>query len=139
MNRSLKDKLKVSVLLNETVAATGNSLGVDTSAGEALLIAVQAGDFAFSETNSLNVQIQHADVDTDGSYAAVTDADVFETVGSSGSVIVLDGTDNAETINLYSYKGDKKFVRVRLVEAGTVSAPMAITAIQGMLKAAPDA
>lgn len=139
MNRSLKDKLKVSVLLNETVAATGNSLGVDTSAGEALLIAVQAGDFAFSVTNSLDVQIQHSDVDTDGSYAAVTDADVFETVGDSGSVIVLDGTDNTETINLYSYKGDKKFVRVRLVETGTVSAPMAITSIQGMLKAAPEA
>lgn len=139
MNRSLKDKLLVSVLLNETVAATGNSLGVDTSKGEALLIAVQAGDFAFSGTNSLNVQLQHADVDVDGSYAAVTDADVFETVGASGSVAVLDSTDDTETISLYSYKGDKKFVRVRLVETGTVSAPMAVTAIQGMLKAAPEA
>jgi hypothetical protein len=136
MNRSIKDTIKVTQLLEpQAITADEESAGVDASQGEALQIAVHVGDFAFSPTNALSLRLQHSDVDVDGSYAAVVDADVFEDVGSNGQVALLDSTDDAETVQLFNYKGAKKFVRLAIVETGTVNCPMAVTALQGYLKA----
>ena len=136
MNRSIKDTIKVTQLLDpQAITADEESAGVNASLGEALQIAVHVGDFAFSPTNALSLRLQHADVDVDGSYAAVVDADVFEDVAANGQVALLDATDDAEQVLLYNYKGKKKFVRLAIVETGTVNCPMAVTALQGELKA----
>lgn len=139
MNKSMKDsKLFTSVLAAQDIAATTASDGVDTSKGESLSFLVNAGDFSFSGTNKLDIVVQHADVDVDGSYADCVDADIHGAEdGANGIAKSLDSTDDKELVHAVHYRGNKQYARIRLVEGGTVSAPMSIVAVQGHLKANP--
>ena len=139
MNKSLKDTLKISECLNAiAISATGSATGVDTAFGESLMFLVNAGEFDFSGSNSLDLVVQHADVDTDGSYADCVDADIFDAEdGANGIAKVLDSTDDKNAIHIIHYRGTKRYVRVRYEETGTVSVPLSIVAVQGHLKANP--
>lgn len=134
MNRSIKDKLKVSQLLAaQTVSATGNSTGVDNADFNSLMFIVDVGTFAFDSSNYLDVIVQDSDVDVDGSYAAVGSDDVFETMETPASGIfkVLDSTDDDAQLYTINYRGNKRYARIRLAETGTVSAPISVVAVQG--------
>lgn len=136
MNRSLKDTLKVTqILAPVAVTADVATSGVAVEAGESLQLVLNVGAFAFSTTNSLSVRVQHSDTNVGTDYEAVTAADVFQDVGTSGEVEVLDSTDDASSVFTYDYKGAKKFVRLNIVETGTVSTVLAASALQGHLKA----
>jgi hypothetical protein len=136
MNKSLKDTLKVTQIL-APVAVTDDvaTSGVAVEAGESLQLVLNVGAFAFSDTNKLSVRVQHSDIDEGTDYEAVVAADVFQDVGTNGEVKVLDSTDDASSVFTYDYKGTKKFVRLNIIEAGTVSTVLAASAIQGHLKA----
>lgn len=134
MNHALKDKLKVTQVLDPaTVSATGNATGVDNADFNSLMFVVNVGTFAFTGSNYLDVIVQDSDVDTDGSYAAIGSDDIHETMETPASGIykVLDSTDDDEQMYTINYRGTKRFARVRLVESGTVTAPISITAVQG--------
>jgi hypothetical protein len=140
MEKSLKSTLKFTQCL-APVAVTDNvsSTGVATAEGGSLTFLVNVGAFAFSGDNKLNLIVQHADVDTDGSYAAAGDADIFDAeVGASGIARILDTTSEAGNVYAIHYKGTKKFARIRVTEEGTVSTVLSVTAVQGHLRANPS-
>lgn len=139
MLKSIKDVLKFSNVI-EAQAITGavSGTGVDVENGGSLTFLVSAGDFAFDGTNKLNLIVQHADVDVDGSYAAAADADIFDAEdGANGIAKVLDSTLDKETVHAIHYRGNKRYVRIRVTEGGTVDVPLSVVAIQGHLKANP--
>jgi hypothetical protein len=139
MNRSTKDKvLLTQVLAPVAVTADVATSAADASKGESLTFLVNVGAFAFSETNKLTLTLQHSDVNEGTDFAAVASEDVFGGA-ASGVVAVLDATDDASKIFEVHYMGKKKFARLNIVEGGTVSVPMAVTAVQSALKAQPDA
>lgn len=141
MNRSLKDTLKVTqILAAQALTASTKSDGADASLGESLALALSVGTFAFGGGNTMAVRMEHADVNSDASYAAVVTGDVFGvTVGSNGLVVDLDDTDADAQTYLFHYQGGKKFVRFNLIETGTVNCVFAAHALNGHLEAAPPA
>lgn len=141
MNRSLKDSKKfTTVLAPVSVTASVSGTGVDTSYGESLTFLVNVGDFSFSGSNKLDIVVQEADVDVDGSYADCVDADIFDAEdGANGIAKALDSTDDKETVHAVHYKGNARYVRIRLEETGTVTCPIGVVAVQGHLKANPPA
>lgn len=141
MNRSLKDTKKfTTVLAPQAVTASVSGTGVDTQYGESLTFLVNVGDFDFSGSNKLDIVVQEADVNDDASYADCVDADIFDAeTGASGIAKVLDSTDDKETVHAVHYKGNARYVRIRLEETGTVDCPIGVVAVQGHLKANPPA
>lgn len=143
MLRSLKDKLKFQLgLAAVEVTASSSGTGIDTQELMALTFIVNAGaeaGNALSGSHKLAIVVQHADVDVDGSYAACVDADIYDAEdGANGIAKNLDATDDASAVHKVSYRGTKRWVRLRLVETGTVDIPIAIVAI-GMPKIQPPA
>lgn len=139
MLNSLKDILKVTqVLKPQTLTDSASSAGVETSHAGSLSFAVNTGSFAFSGSNKLDIVMQHADVDTDGSYANCADDDIFNAEdGANGIVKSLDATSDQDMVHLAHYRGNKKFARIRLVETGTVSCIVGVVAVQGDLELNP--
>lgn len=136
MLKMLKDVLKIaSSLAPAAVSATGASTGFNVADFGALTFAIHVGATAvndFSSSHKLDIVMQHADVDSDGSYADCADADIYNAeTGASGIVKSLDATTDASSVHLAHYRGNKKFARIRLVETGTVSVPIGIIAIGG--------
>ena len=133
MLHSLKDKMKVTQVLNpQTISASTSASGVNNADHGATSFVVNAGAMAFDGSNKLDIVLQHSDVDVDGSYANCGDADIYNAEdGANGSAKSLDATSDQNTSHFVHYRGNKKFTRVRLVETGTVSCPMSVTALQG--------
>jgi len=134
MVRSLKDILKVVQLLAPVsyTADTATS-GVNVADAGACTLMVNVGATsgnAFSGSHSVSITVQHADVDTGGSYADVASTDLHST--ESGAIAkILDATSDASAVHLIHYKGTKKYVRLNLVETGTVVVPLSVSAILG--------
>lgn len=136
MLKSLKDILKfIQVLAPVSVTGTVASTGVDTQdfGSVTFLVAVGAAAAGLdSASNKFDIVMQDSDVNTDGSYANCVDADIFNAeVGASGIVKALDATSDASSVWTAHYRGNKRFVRIRLVETGTASAPIGILAVAG--------
>ena len=136
MQRSLKDKLKVTKCLDpDTVTATGAGAGVNNAGFGSLMFLVAVGATSgndFSGTHKLAITMQDSDVDVDGSYANCVDADIHDAEdGANGIVKNLDATDDADSVHVAHYRGNKKFARIKLVETGTVSVPVSVVAVQG--------
>ena len=137
MKKLLKDILKfIQVLLPQTITADTSTTGVNTADFNALTFLVNVGTFTFTGVNKLDLFIQDSDVDVDGSYALTADANMlygpsgvaFE---ATGKAKILDSTDDQNTVHLLHYRGEKKFARVRMVEGGTVSCIIGVTAVNG--------
>jgi hypothetical protein len=139
MLRTLKALLKFTQVLSpQTITSNTSATGVDVAEYGSVTFAVNVGAFAFDNSNKLDIVLQHADVNTDGSFADCVDADIIGAeTGASGIVKVLDSTDDQNTVHLAHYKGNKRYVRVRLEETGTVSCIVGVTAIQGHPEALP--
>lgn len=133
MLRSFKDKVKVTQVYNpQTISASANSTGVKNADFGSTSFIVNVGAMAFDGSNKLDLILQHSDVDVDGSYAACADADIYNAEnGASGIAKSLDSTADQNTSHFIHYRGNKLFTRVRMVETGTVSAPISVTALQG--------
>lgn len=133
MLRSLKDTLKyLQCLASASLTATTAATGVDLQDFGSCSFIVNVGDFAFSGSNKLDIVVQDSDVDVDGTYADCVDVDIYNAeVGASGIAKSLDATDDAETIQVVHYRGNKRFARIRLVETGTVDVPISVSAVLG--------
>lgn len=139
MLKSLKDTLKnTQVLKPQTFAATAATTGVDNAVGGSVMFLVNVGTFTFTDSNKLSLTVQDSDVNVDGSYANCVDADIFDAEdGANGIAKVLDSTDDQDLVHAVHYKGNKRYARLNIVEAGTVSVALGVVAIQGHLKANP--
>lgn len=136
MLRSLKDVLKfISVRVPAAFTADANTTGVDVSDFGSCTFLVHVGATTgndFGASHKVDIIVQHADVDTDGSYAAAAAADIYSPeVGASGIAKALDGTEDASKVHVVHYRGDKRYVRIRLDETGTVDAPIGVVAVLG--------
>lgn len=133
MKNSLKALIKAtSVLAPQTLSATANTTGVNVADFGSLAFLVQAGAMAFDGSNKLALVMQHSDVDVDGSYANCTADDIFDAEdGANGIAKNLDSTDDQNNAHMVHYRGYKKFARLRIVETGTVSVPLSVTALRG--------
>lgn len=131
MLRSLKDKLKVSqVLAPAVVTGTVATSGFNVTDFGSLTFAVSVGAFSFTGTDKLSITVQHSD--TDSSYVDAADEDIFDAEnGAAGIAKVLDAGGDASITHLVHYRGNKKFVRLNIVEAGTVSVGLGVVAIGG--------
>ena len=131
MLRSLMAKLKNKVmLLAQVVAATANSTAVDLADYLSCSILVNVGDFTFTGVNSLSLIVQHSDTDVDDDYEAVGEGDLYAAEDiSTGTFKILDLEADKDQEYMIHYLGAKRYVRVRIVEAGTVTAPLSITAL----------
>lgn len=139
MQRSLKDTLKFSnVLEPQTYSADATTDSVDNAEGMSTTFLVNAGDFDFSETNNVDLVVQHSDDNT--TFTAVADADIHDAEdGANGIAKTLDSTDDKNTVHAVHYRGNKRYVHLSLEETGTVSVPMSVVAVQGHLKSNPPA
>lgn len=137
MKKNLKVNLSgIKVLAPQTLTATAATDGVSTADCEAVTFVVQCGAMAFSGTDKLSLNVQHSDTDVGSTYVACTALDIFDPEdGANGTAKVLDGTEDQNTVHLVSYRGTKAFVRLNIVEGGTVSVPLSAMAIRGALKA----
>lgn len=134
MKTAMKDKVKVIQVLDpDTVTATGATTGVDTADFGSVMFVVNVGAFAtFTGSNKLSLTVQDSEVDTDGSYANCVDADIYDAEdGANGIAKVLDATDDDDAVHVIHYRGNKRYVRLNIVEAGTVSVILGVTAVCG--------
>lgn len=144
MLRSLMAKLKHTLVAMQALAsATIQSTAVSTAHAGSLCFDVLVGAFTFTGGNTLSLGLEHADPtvengDTPGAYTAVPQAEVFG-ADANGFVKVYNANLAAAEVQSLHYLGDKKFVRVRFVVGGTVTAQVAAVAIQGNLEAMPPA
>lgn len=132
--RSMKDKVKITQVENPaTVTASGKSDGVDMQDFNSLLFLVSVGTFTFTGTDKLTITVEHADVDTDGSYAACAAADLYDDAETpaSGIAKVLDGTEDQNMVHVVGYRGNKRYVRLNITEGGTVSVILSAVAVRG--------
>ena len=131
MLRSLKDTLKsVQVLIAAPLTATTATTGTDLSDANSLMWLVSAGAMAFTGTDKLSLTVQHSD--TDSGYANAVDADIFDAEdGDNGIAKILDAGADASKVHAIHYRGNKKFARLNIVEAGTVSVALDVVAVTG--------
>lgn len=142
MLRSLKDMLKfLQVLAPAGVTASVSATGFNCADFGQLTFLVNVGATTgndFSGTHKLDILVQHSDVDVDGSYANAADADIYNAEdGANGIAKSLDATSDASMVHVVSYRGNKQFARIRLVETGTVDVPVGIVAVGGMSRHNP--
>jgi len=131
MLRALKDILKnEQVLIPQSVSATIATDGVDVSDFGSIMFLVNVGTFTFTPTNKISITVQHSD--TDSAYADVLDADIHDAEdGANGIAKILDAAGDADSVHAIHYRGNKKFVRLNLVEGGTVVAIMGVVSVRG--------
>jgi len=140
MNRDAYNCSKVVQLLTPTaITATTWSLALDlaTCRADAVLIIVGAGELGADATNTLTITLQEAENDetitTAADYSAVAAADI-------------EGTELAATVNATGedttyaagYKGDARYLAVKLTEANTISGPVYVCAVLLYLHEAPS-
>lgn len=126
MWKNIKFKLyHLLALAPQTLTATTATAGVDTKDLNALAFNINLGAMVFDGTNFLTVNLQHSD--TDSAYANVIQENLYE--GTAPAVLVLNDTAQQSKSHLVEYRGGKRFVRLNIVESGTVSVPISVVAI----------
>jgi len=131
MLRSLKDTLKsVQVLIAGPLTSTTATAGVDLQDANSIMFLVSVGAMAFTGTDKLSLTVQHSD--TDSAYANATDSDIFNAEdGDNGIAKILDAAGDASKVHSVHYRGNKRFVRLNIVEGGTVSVVLDVVAVSG--------
>ncbi len=129
MMQSLYGHLKnVLNLAPISVTATGTSSTVDMQGFSSCMFLLLVGAFTFTSGNKMTIAIQESDDGT--TFTAVADADLLS-VESTGVHRVLDGTEDAGTINEFHYQGTKRYLQMKYTETGTVDVPLAVLAVKG--------
>jgi hypothetical protein len=134
MSEDLVHQIKPkTAILAATLTATGNGIVIDTSGYESLTFLIQVGDFAtFDGTNYLTFKVQEGDL-ADGSDMADVSADDY-IGGASESDVAWDRVFNAAAEDEETYKlgvrmNTKRYKRLVVTEAGTVSVILAAIAL----------
>lgn len=123
-----------------TVTADTTSNQIDTRGYEAVAIEVSVGNATtLSTTNYLDIKLTEASEST-GTFSAVAQADVRggqSTSSTDGTLIRLDSTSEESAVYKFGYTGGGRVLEVTVDETGTVSCPIAVTAVLGEPADAP--
>ena len=132
MNHGIKGKLAALVGAAGTFSATVLSAAYDTKAFDSFGFLVQVGAFAFDNTNSIILQMSHSSDN-------VTFTDCVAADYEGGVIKTLNAAGDASKVHAVGYVGAKQYVKLNMVEVGTVSvayqyqpistAPLAVPAI----------
>ena len=141
MLRSLMAKLKIiKILASASFTATANLTGVNTAGFGSLMFSLVASAFVYDATNKITIIMQHSDTDVDGDYVACAAADIYNPEdGSTGTVKILDAEADGDAVHNFHYLGNKQYVRLRLVEGGTTTGAISVSAILGHPQQLPPA
>ena len=126
--RNLSPKVKTSsVLAPVAVTATVSSSGIDTAdfGSNGFLVHVGAG--TLDATNKITPTMMECDT-LGGSYTQVADADIYQgapTPAVASSLVHLE------------YRGSKRFLKMKLVVAATVTNPCSVASIQSHAELQP--
>lgn len=129
MLRTLKAILK-PVLLKAPIAvnATGTSDAVNLADANSVMFLVDVGSFDFTTDDYVALSLLESDDDV--TYADVGSDDMI--APESGTVAkLLDAAGDKDAVHAIHYKGNKKYVKVKYAETGTVSVVLGVTAITG--------
>lgn len=129
MLRSLIEKFFSKLVYEaQELTATTATDGVDLQLLSNFAFLVSAGTFTFTGVNKVSLNMQHSD---DGmAWSDATANDLYpEAEGPAPTVKVLDAAEDAEKNHLIPYRGNKRYVRLNMVVAGTVAAPIAVSGI----------
>lgn len=124
MNREIANRTAAAQLHCAVVTATASSKYADTRGFDAFTLLVDVGELGSDGSNTLQIKLQHAD-DTPGTAGSYTDVPAAD----SNLASVTIGATGENAAYLLSYRGSKRYVRVLMTEAGTISGPVAITAL----------
>ena len=143
MSKDLVHSVDVKVALNAAaITATTATTAMDVQGYESLTFIVSVGTFAtFDGTNNLTVNVQRGN-QSDGSDAAnIAASGYIESYenGTSGWDRVMDAATQDETVYAIGVHIDPayRYYRCNIVEAGTVSAVVGVSALLGHARRMP--
>ena len=137
MLRSLMGKIKIALsLAAQTISATTLTASVDNQGFGSLMFTIAAGAFSYTGSNKVSITVQDSDDNT--TFADVPASSIYKP--ESGAIAkILDATADGAAVHNVHYLGEKRYVRLNLVVAGTVSAILAVSTVQGNPNLAPPA
>lgn len=134
MLKCLKDILKIEqVLAAASVSAGGTSSSANVQDFGSLTFAVNVGATSGNDLGaSHKLDIKLLESDDDSTYTTVDGDDIFDAEDAANDIAKsLDSTDDASAVHLVHYRGNKQYVKLQLVETGTVVVPLSVMAIKG--------
>ncbi len=140
MLRSMKDQLKVSsVIAAASVTASGTSSSVDMQDFGSLSFAVAVGATSGNDLDaSHKLALKMLESDDNSTFTDVDGDDIYDAETAASDIAkMLDSTADASSVHLVHYRGNKRYVKLNIVETGTVSVPLAVLAIRGHAKVKP--
>lgn len=137
----IQDVKCFSALDAVTLSATTNGIVVDTQGYEALAFVLNVGDFAtFDGVNNLTITVQEGDQANLSDAANIATGDYLDARSESGAAWdrLLNGSTEDEQAYIVGVAVNaKRYKRIVITEAGTVSVPISVTAILGHPRHAP--
>lgn len=134
MRSNLDYKYQVGLAFAQKTAS-GNGNIIDRQGYESVTFIVATGAVTTASAgNSLSVVLEHSD-NSDMSGAE----DVTADNGLLGSNLVVDATSLANKVGAIGYVGGKRYVRPKVVEAGTADAVIGVVALLGHGAVKPEA
>lgn len=143
MLRSLIEKFKSAMLYApQTFSATTATSSMDLQGLSNFAFEVVVGAFStFDGTNNVSLTVQESD--DNSSWADAPDESLYalDPAAASGSGIakILDAAGDASSVHLIPYRGNKRYARLNMVEAGTVSCGISVTGISTKPQVMPPA
>lgn len=111
----------VSLRPPATLTTTTTSRILDTQGYDVQALEVHLGaDSGLSGSNTVTPTLQHSDTTADADFAAVSAGSIV------GGFTVVDSASEDEVIQRAEYTGTKRYLRVLLTVAGTVSIPVSV-------------
>lgn len=147
----------LQLLLPQALTGDISSTAINTGLGRANALSISVGTFTFTGTNFLTLTLEDSD-DNSSWDAVVNGANLGEEINvrwsnqdanellddtttpattTVNAALVLDEAAAEETNYIAEYLGSREFVRMTVVEDGTVTAIIGINGCQGALKVVP--
>lgn len=138
----LAGNVKVFNALNPaTITATTNGIAVDMQGYESIAFDIAVGSFAtFDGTNKWTFTVQEGDLADSSDMATIPTADYLgpkTQLGADWDRVCDAATDDEVSFMIPVAKSKKRYRRIVLTEAGTVSAICAVTALLGKARHNP--
>lgn len=132
---------QISGLDAVVLSATTNGIVIDTAGYESLVFTLNVGDFAtFDGTNNLAIKVQEGEQANLSDAADIVAADYVDARNEAGAAWdrLLNGAAEDEQAYMIGVAvNTKRYKRIVITEAGTVSVPISVTAILGHPRHAP--
>ena len=141
MSRDLVHNVKqISALDAATIAATTNGLVVDTQGFESLTFLLNIGAFTFSGINNLTIKVQEGDQSDGSDMADIASGDYLDGYNEAGAIwdkLLNAAGEDGQAYRIGVRMSQKRYRRLVITEAGTVSVIMSATAVLGHPHHAP--